>query len=72
VPGWQTRSGSKSGAATASSRRRPMLDWHTSNATSNGTTTASGIGRHGVSKICTQQLASPFQNLMRPVFRCLT
>ncbi len=30
------------------------------------------VVRCGVNKICTQQPMSPFQNLMRLVFRCLT
>jgi hypothetical protein len=34
--------------------------------------TASCSSMRGVSKLCTQRLASPFHNLMRPVFQCLT
>jgi hypothetical protein len=64
--------GCKSGVTTMSNKWRAVPGWHTSSASSGEIATASGTDKRRVSKICTQQPASPFQNLMRLVFWCLT
>jgi hypothetical protein len=52
--------GSSSGTATVSSMQRRVPAWQTNNANSSETATTSGTDKRWVSKICTQQPASPF------------